>query len=169
MLGTRALKSSAMLTGVSIKSNGLTQRFADCNVLNCSQACVLVYGTADCNSLGPDFNLTNTLLWDTVIIEDTAAVIRPLLTQDSFPFAAQSLAYVTPDEGAAGCPYIQFSFFNAKSQNAGWTYIRPGQTNSPCVSFFNGTITGYSGVTMLTEVPDNLLEWANTDGNVEEE
>ena len=76
---------------------------------------------------------------------------------------------MTPGKGDANCSYIQFSFFNAKNQTAGWTYMKPGQTESPCVSFFNSTITGYSGVPMLTEVPEDLLDWANNDGNVEEE
>ena len=105
-----------------------------------------------------------------MIIKDTAAVIQPLYpTQGLASFPVKSLYYVTPSEGNVSCPYVQFSFFNVKNQTAGWTYIRPGQTESPCVSFFNSTITGYSGVTMLTDVPEDLLGWANNDGNVEEE
>jgi hypothetical protein len=53
-----------------------------------------------------------------------------------------------------------------KNQSTGWTYIRPGQTDVPCVTFANTTVTGYNGVTMLTDVPANLLDWANNDGNV---
>ena len=58
-------------------------------------------------------------------------------------------------------------FFNAQNESTGWTYIRPGQTDVPCVTFANVTVTGYNGVTMLTDVPANLLEWADNDGNVE--
>jgi hypothetical protein len=58
------------------------------------------------------------------------------------------------------------SFFNAQNQSTGWTYIRPRQTDVPCVTFANATVTGYNGVTMLTDVPANLLDWADNDGNV---
>ena len=78
--------------------------------------------------------------------------------QDFASFPVKSLYYTAPGKADASCPYVQFSFF-----------IGPGQTESPCVSFSTSAMTGYSVVTMLTEVPEDLLEWANKDGNVEEE
>jgi hypothetical protein len=106
-------------------------------------------------------------VWDTIIIEDTAGVTKPFYSaQDAFSIQVRSLEYVTPAEGGDECPYIQFSFFNAQNQSTGWTYIRPGQTDVPCVTFANATVICYNGVTMLTDVPANLLEWADNDGNV---
>jgi hypothetical protein len=149
-----------------VKSDSLARRFADCSELQCGHACIFVYPTTDCNSLGPDFNLTNAIVWDTIIIEDTAGVTKPFYSaQDPFSIQVRSLEYVTPTKGGDECPYIQFSF-NAQNQSTGWTYIRPGQTDVPCVTFANATVTGYNGVTMLTDVPANLLEWADNDGNV---
>jgi hypothetical protein len=106
-------------------------------------------------------------VWDTIIIEDTAGVTKPFYSaQDAFSIQVRSLEYVTPAGGGDECPYIQFSFFNAQNQSTGWTYIRPGQTDVPCVTFANATVAGYNGVTMLTDVPANLLDRANNDGNV---
>ena len=67
----------------------------------------------------------------------------------------------------ADCPYIQFSFYDSTNQSTGTTYIAPGQYYTPCVEFGGATVVGYSGVTMLDGVPDKLLEWADTHGNVE--
>jgi hypothetical protein len=92
LLGTRALKSCSRLTGFS--STDQTRRYANCSVLQCGQAYIDAFETADCNSLGPDFNLNNT--WDTVIIKDTAAVIQPLYpTQDLASFPVKGLHYMT--------------------------------------------------------------------------
>src|SRR5260370_24627002 len=124
------LKTCAELIDLSVKSDSLTRRFADYSKLQCGHACILVYPTTNCNSLGPDFNLTNAIVWDTIIIEDTAGVTKPFYSgQDAFPIQVRSLEYVTPAEGGDECPYIQFSFFNAQNQSTGWTYIRPGQTD----------------------------------------
>jgi hypothetical protein len=111
--------------------------------------------------------LTNAVVWDTIIINDTAGITTPFYpAQDVFSIQVRSLEYVPPAEGGDECPYIQFSFYNAQNQSTGWTYIRPGQTDTPCVTFANATVTGYNGVTMLTDVPANLLGWADNDFNV---
>lgn len=110
--------------------------------------------------------MTNAVIWDSIIIKDTAGVTTPFYSvQDVFPIQVRSLQY-GPPEGGDKCPYIQFSFYNSQNQSTGWTYIRPGQTDNPCVTFANATVTGYNGITMLTDVPANLLEWADNDGNV---
>lgn len=72
-------------------------------------------------------------------------------------------------EKATNCPYIQFSFFDASNQTAGFTYITPGQNYSSCVSFDGSAVVSYSGVTMLVAVPEQLLEWADDNGNDDEE
>jgi hypothetical protein len=92
-------------------------------------------------------------------VEDTAGVTKLFYSaQDPFSIQVRSLEYVTLAKGRDKCPYIQFSFFNAQNQSTGWTYIRPRQTDILCVTFANATVTGYNGITMLTDVPVNLLE-----------
>lgn len=66
------------------------------------------------------------------------------------------------------CPYIQFGFYDANNSITGSTYVTPGQIHLPCITF-DGEVTAYSGVTMLTTVPDGLLELANQYGNVMDE
>jgi hypothetical protein len=162
---------NATLTRSSVKSNDLAP---DCLTLplQCGQVCVLVHGDPTC-AAGDPFNLTGKFVWNSLILEDTAGLIMPLtIAQNIPPFQVnqiKGLAYLGQINVTFGCPYIQFSFFNDKNQTAGWTYITPGQIDNPCVSFFNSTVTGYSGVTMLTDFPEELLDWANTIGNEEEE
>ena len=64
---------------------------------------------------------------------------------------------------------MQFSFYDSTNQTAGTTYIAPGQFYTPCIEFGGTAVVSYSGVTMLVDVPEELLEQANTDGNIDEE
>jgi hypothetical protein len=90
--GSQLPKSCAKPTGLSAKSDGLARRSADCSELQCGHACIFVYPTTNCNLLGPDFNLTNAIVWDTIIIEDTAGVTKPFYSaQDAFSIQVRSL------------------------------------------------------------------------------
>jgi hypothetical protein len=60
--GSQLLKSYAKPTGLPAKSDSLTRRFADCSELQYGHACIFVYPTTNCNSLGLDFNLTNAIV-----------------------------------------------------------------------------------------------------------
>jgi hypothetical protein len=145
----------------------------DCSVGECETACFILYPTANCGS-EPDFNLTSLdiFTWETYAIGDTAGVITPfnLTSLGSVP-QIKSIGYVTPSENKTGsCPYLQFGFFTAENQTAGYTYITPGQLESPCIQFDGNQVTAYSGVTMLIEVPEHILGWAESgNGNVLDE
>jgi hypothetical protein len=96
------------------------------------------------------------------IINDTAGMTTPFYSaQDVFSIQVRSLEYVPLAEGGDECPYIQFSFYNAQNQSTGWTYIRPGQTEAPCVTFSNATVIGYNGVTRSGRSCCGLAEYEN--------
>lgn len=104
-----------------------------------------------------------------ITIKDTAGFNTPFNFGQYAPTKIMSLSYWIPTEVVAGCPYIQFSFYDSTNQTAGTTYITPGQLYTPCIDFGGATVVGYSGVTMLVDVPEEVLDWADTDGNVDEE
>ena len=80
-----------------------------------------------------------------------------------------SLLYLFPEwNETIQCPYILLSFYDANNFITGSTYVNPGQDEAHCISF-DGEVTAYSGVTMLTTVPEELLELTNDYGNVMDE
>lgn len=151
----------------------LRQETVDCSVGECGKACFMLYPTTECDS-ELDFNSTSLdpFTWETYILGDTAGVRTPFnLTSLGSVSQIKSMAYVTPSENKTGsCPYLQFEFFNAKNQTAGYTYIMPGQLETSCVLFDGSQVTAYNGVTMLVEVPEEILGWAESgNGNVMDE
>jgi hypothetical protein len=103
------------------------------------------------------------------ILKDTAGFNTPFNLTQGDDVQIMSLSYSMPSEGVADCPYIQFSFYDSTNQTAGTTYIAPGQFYTPCIEFGGTTVVGYSGVTMLVDVPEEVLDRADTDGNVDGE
>jgi len=146
-----------------VKPEALAERQEpDCNTPQCGQACINFYPSPNCSIEWGTIDQ-----WGTTIIKDTAGLNTPFNLTPENNIQIMSLLYVSPDQ-LTNCPYMQFSFYDANNQSAGFTYITPGQTFTPCVQF-GGAVVSYSGVTMLVDVPKQLLEWADTDGNVEEE
>jgi hypothetical protein len=163
--GSQLLKSCAKPTGLPAKSDSLARRFADCGELQCA---VFLFIQRPIATRWARISIWQMPLCGILLSSKIQLVCPSHFTRPRMPslFQVRSLEYIPPAEGGDKCPYIQFSFFNAQNQSTGWTYIRPGQTDVPCVTFSNATVTGYNGVTMLTDVPENLLYWADNDGNV---
>ena len=140
------------------------QSYDDCWVAQCGQAC-FVPSTAPYCQVEPN---GQDLAW--IVIGDTAGVITPFnSTQvNASPPIMSLLLVVTSGNQTNDCPYIQLSFYDANNLITGSTYVAPGQIKTPCITF-DGKVTAYSGITMLTTVPDELLEVANDYGNVMEE
>ena len=160
------LLSNASLTSLPVKARYLATRQDFCGAPQCGQACIVVYATSNCDDDFP--SLFTNFAYNFTIIDDTAGVITPFNSTQVNGVPIMSLAYTTPLIDT-NCSYIQFSFFDASNQTTGFTYIKPGQIYNSCVSFDGSTAVSYSGVTMLGAVPEKLLEWADYDGNVEEE
>jgi hypothetical protein len=74
-----------------------------------------------------------------------------------------SISYSGPatNQTTADCPYLQFWFYDTNNQTVDFTFITPGQAQAPCISFNGIQVVAYSGFTMTTTPPAELLEWVN--------
>jgi hypothetical protein len=136
---------------------------ADCSIALCGQACFIFFTATYCNIV-PNSPISH---WTTYALGDTSGVITPFnSTQLGAVPPILSLLKVIPGENqTTSCPYMQYIFYDANNYTVGSTYITPGQTHSPCISF-DREVTAYSCATMLTTVLEELLEWAEDCGNV---
>jgi hypothetical protein len=121
-----------------------------------------LYPDSNCGA-GPDLN-NSFWAWSTYVIKDPAGLVTPFnLTYESSVSQIGSIGYPIPAENATtgGCPYIQFWFYDTSNQTIDFTYITPGQLQSPCISFHGNQVAAYSGFTLPTVPPAELLEWAD--------
>ena len=100
---------------------------------------------------------------ETYVVQDTGGLITPFdLTDFNFVPQIGSINYSpTGNETTGSSPYLQFWFYDTNNQIVGFTFITPGQLQSPCISFNGSQVAAYSGVTLASKPPTDLLEWAN--------
>jgi hypothetical protein len=101
------------------------------------------------------------------VIEDTGGLIKPFnLTSPNSEsaFSIASISYIVPTETKTteSCPYMEVWLYDTKNQIVDFTIISPGQSQSPCISLDGRqSVTAYSGVTLTSNPPSDLLDWIN--------
>ena len=111
------------------------------NASSCGQLCVIGFLAANCsNSAG---NLTMKL-------GDTSGLYAPLIEQNNDEVQMKSLMYFSPiTANTTFCGTILFTFSTDQGPLSVITSLTPGQTSHDCIDFYNATIVGYTGVTLL--------------------
>lgn len=128
-----------------------------CKVAQCGQACVALYPDSDCGN-GP------VTTWSTYNITDTGGIVTAFdLGPGNLVSQIKSIGYPIPSQNSTtgGCPCLEFFFYDTNNKIVQFTYITPGQLQSPCISFNGSQVASYSGVTLTMAPPEELVEWAD--------
>jgi hypothetical protein len=86
-------------------------------------------------------------------LEDTGRFIMPMIEPDNQGVQIKSLMYFgSTIKNTTLCNPIEFMFYDEQDHIRRALSFTPGQSSYDCVDFYNATIVGYAGVTILLPV-----------------